>query len=460
MKKISTLVYLFCLMFMCSCTEFVELDAAKTQIATVNVFSNDAGARAAVVGIFSQMMTSTAFTGGGNNGITVVTGVSADELNIHSSTSQNLIALYNNNLTSLNATAVSTNWNEPYLYIYESNAIIEGAEKSTGLSKAVKSQVIGEAKFIRAFCYFYLINLYGDVPLLLTTDYRVNKTASRTPISEVYVQIEQDLLDAQGLLLEDYSFSKDEKTEPNKWAATALLARVYLYQKKWSQAEAQASAVINSQQFSLVTDLNSVFLMNSAEAIWQLMPVLPGYNTNEAMYLMIVSNPTRVSVTASTLSVFEAGDNRATDWLGSYTTGAGKTYRYAYKYKVRLIDQPLTEYYMLLRFAEQYLIRAEARAMQNNHAGAIDDINVIRNRAGLSAIDATGLTQQQVLDRIEHERRAELFIEWGHRWFDLKRSGKIDAVMSAVKPNWEQKDALFPIPQAEINANPNIIQNP
>lgn len=440
-----------------SCEQFVDLDAPKTQIVNDKVFANDSGARAAVLGIFSQMISGSSFASGGTNGITVIAGLSSDELNNHS-TSQNNIALFNNNLTSLNSTAVSANWNDMYLFIYECNSILEGIERSNGVSKAIADQVIGEAKFIRAFTYFYLINLYGDVPLLTTTDYRVNRLATRTPKSEVYEKIESDLMHSQKLLLGDYSYSGEEKVEPNKWAATALLARVLLYQKKWIDAEFHSSALIESKLFSLPS-LSTVFLKNSEEAIWQLMPVLPGFNTNEAPILMITSNPTRVSISSSVIANFESGDNRASSWLGSFTT-AGKTYRFASKYKVRLRDQPVTEYYTVLRLAEQYLIRAEARAMQDKLADAISDINVIRSRANLAPIDATGMSQQQVLDAIEHERRSELFVEWGHRWFDLKRSGKVDAVLGPAKPDWQPKDALFPLPQADINANPNLIQNP
>lgn len=457
MKKLYIIVGSILSLTVNSCDEFVELDTPKTQIVSAKVFSNDAGARASSLGILSQMINGTPFSGN-SFGITVAAGLSADELNNHSSSAQQ-IAVYNNSLAPSSNTTVSGNWSDLYLYIYESNAIIEGASASSGLSKETKDQVIGEALFTRAFCYFYLINLYGDVPLILSTDYRVNRLASRTLMADVYKQIETDLIEAQKLLLEDYSFSKDEKIEPNKWAATALLARTYLYQKKWSEAEAQSNAIIKSQHFSLVADLKSVFLKNSDEAIWQLRPVLPGYNTNEAMYMVISSTPTRVSATTSVTGIFEVGDNRATSWLGAFTTG-GKTYRYAYKYKVRLTGQPLTEYYMVFRLAEQYLIRAEARAMQNNLTGALDDINAIRQRAGIAAISSTGLTQQQVLDAIDQERRAELFIEWGHRWFDLKRSGKIDAVLGPVKPDWQPKDALFPIPLTEINADPNLVQNP
>ena len=459
MKKLYTLVFLLLSTIVLeSCNDFVELEAPKTQIVSASVFENDAGARAAVSGIFSQMMNVSSFASGGSNGITVITGLSGDELNNHS-TSQNQIALYTNNLTSLNSAAVSSNWNDMYSTIYQSNAVLEGTQGSGGLTPKIKDQVIGEAKFIRAFSYFYLINLYGDVPLVTTTDYRVNRVASRTPVSDVYTQIEADLVDAQKLLLEDYSYSLGEKTEPNKWAATALLSRTYLYRQKWTEAEAQARSIIDSEIFSLESDLNSVFLMNSTEAIWQLMPVIPGVNTSDAPYLIIASNPTRVSVSTAVTDIFEPADQRATSWIGTYTS-SGKSYNYAFKYKVRLRDEPVTEYNMIFRLAEQYLIRAEARANLNNLAGALEDVNVIRVRAGLDPIDATGLTQQQVLDVIDHERRPELFVEWGHRWFDLKRSGKIDAVLGSAKADWQSKDAMFPIPQAEINANPNLIQNP
>jgi hypothetical protein len=457
MKKIYVILFVMWTMVFNSCKDFVELDAPKTQIVSSKVFENDAGARAAVAGIFTRMMSGNSFASGGGFSITVVAGLSADELNSNS-VSQTINTLYDNNLTSLNS-AVSSNWSDMYTFIYQANSIIEGAQQSTTLSKAVKDQVLGEAKFIRAFCYFYLINLYGDVPLITSTDYRVNRLATRTPMSDVYSQIETDLLEAQELLLEDYSFSLGEKVEPNKWAATALLARTYLYEKKWSDAENQAGLIIGSQLFSLVADLNSVFLMNSDEAIWQLMPVAPGFNTNEGPYLVVASNPTRVTASQHVTDVFETDDQRATSWIGTYDNGTD-SYNFAYKYKVNFRDEPLTEYYMILRLAEQYLIRAEARAMQSNLSGAVDDLNAIRNRAGLTSLDASGLDQQEVLDLVDHERRAELFIEWGHRWFDLKRSGKIDQVLGPIKPGWQSKDALFPIPQSEINADPNLVQNP
>lgn len=453
MKRIFTiLVVMSCLV---SCESFVELDAPKTQIVNSALFANDAGAKSAIAGVYSQLMSAAGFASGGNSGVTVIAGLSADEL-INHSTSPVRVSIYNNSLTPVNT--VTSAWTEPFKTIYQVNSILEAVQTSTGITKPVRDQVTGEALFVRAFCYFYLVNFFGDVPLLLTTDYRANRVALRTPKTEVYQQIEQDLIEAQKLLTDDYSFSNGEKVRPNKWVANALLARTYLYQEKWAAAETQASAIIGSGQFSL-PDLNSVFLANSDEAIWQLKPVLPRINTFDGPYFFGEYGIIEVTASPSVLDWFEAGDNRAASWIANYT-GDDQTYDYAYKYKVVYADQPLTEYQMVFRLAEQYLIRAEARVQLEDFSGAIDDVNEVRVRAGLDPLDISMMSDEEVADAVVQERKVELFIEWGHRWFDLKRTGKIDEVLGAVKTGWQPNDALFPIPQSEIRANPNLSQNP
>ena len=113
----------------------------------------------------------------------------------------------------------------------------------------------------------------------------------------------------------------------------------------------------------------------------------------------------------------------------------------------------------MLRLAEQYLIRAEAEAEKGQLANAINDINVIRNRAWLGSLPGN-LGQTQVLAAIAQENRIEFFAEWGHRWFDLKRTGQANSVLAPIKPFWESTAQLFPIPYTEIQADPNLIQNP
>jgi hypothetical protein len=113
---------------------------------------------------------------------------------------------------------------------------------------------------------------------------------------------------------------------------------------------------------------------------------------------------------------------------------------------------------MVLRLGEQYLIRSEARAQQNDLSGSESDINIIRSRALLSGI--SNLSRDELLDTIAHERQVELFCEWGHRWFDLKRTGKLSAILRPIKPNWNDYAQLYPIPVTELANDPNLTQNP
>jgi hypothetical protein len=164
------------------------------------------------------------------------------------------------------------------------------------------------------------------------------------------------------------------------------------------------------------------------------------------------------------LNAFEPNDKRKTNWINNVTVGSvptSATYYFAYKYKSATLNAPVTEYTMVLRLGEQYLIRAEAKAHQNNIGGSQGDLNVIRKRAGLS--NTTANEKNALLAAILHERQTELFTEWGHRWLDLKRTNNIDAVMNTVAPTkgttWNSNWALYPIPLYDIIQNPNLVQN-
>jgi hypothetical protein len=156
----------------------------------------------------------------------------------------------------------------------------------------------------------------------------------------------------------------------------------------------------------------------------------------------------------------EPGDERKTNWINSLVIGS-TTYYYPFKYKIKSVaaGAPKTEYSVVLRLAEQYLIRAEARANLNNLTGAQSDLNKIRNRAGLPNTIANDVAA--ILAAVQKERQIELLAEWGHRWFDLKRTGRIDNVLGAIKgSNWQPTDALYPIPQGELLSNSSLTQNP
>lgn len=446
-------IYTTTLLLTGSCKKLVTVDPPKNRLVTQSVFTSDAGATSAIAGLYSDIMQTT--NGFASGALTLYAGLSSDELKDYSNTEQ--AEFYSNSLQSANGLNLRF-WAEGYNRIYAANSIIEGLQNSSGMSNAVKLQLEGEAKFVRALCHFILVNIYGDVPLVLSTSYQNNSVIRRSAVANVYNQIILDLTDAQSMLSIDYSFSNGERIRPNKWAATALLARVYLYKGDWVDAEAQSSTVIgNTSMYSLVGNLNSVFLKNSIESIWQLMPVRTDVNTSEGEAFILTGPPDNVALAPPFLTSFEKNDNRQSSWIDSLVFG-GNTYYYPFKYKIKT-SSSLAEYYTVFRLAEQYLIRAEARAEQNNLSGCISDLNIIRNRAGLANLPAN-LSQSQCLLATEQERKVEMFCEWGHRWFDLKRTNRATAILGVVKVGWQATDALYPIPQTEILNNPMISQNP
>jgi len=153
-------------------------------------------------------------------------------------------------------------WASAYNLIYLTNSLLEGLNNSEQISSDLKTQLEGEARFIRAFSYFYLVNLYGDVPLIVSTNYHENQLATRTSTVEVYEQIISDLEIAVDSLGSEYK--NGEKTTINKFAAASLLARVYLYLEDWEAAERLSSEVIDQNgTYEILQDLDQVFLANS-----------------------------------------------------------------------------------------------------------------------------------------------------------------------------------------------------
>jgi hypothetical protein len=429
-------------------------------VGSESVFEDEATATASLIGIYSQMTNSAGFASGGLSSITLLSGRSADDFINYSQGASSEFAA--NQLTENNSYVNDYLWKEGYSYIYDANAIMEGVSKSTKLAAPVKQQLIGEAKFLRAFCYFYLVNLFNDVPLITATDYRINSLAARAPSNRIYDQIVEDLSQAKDLLKEDYSASDGQKTRPNKLAAMALLARVYLFREEWDKAEMESTQVINAN-LNLESDLDRVFLKNSDEAIWQLIPPKGSFATKEGSTFILTEIPAEVSLSTELMKSFEDNDLRKTQWTGSVDI-EGSIFDFPLKYKVKYGEEELTEYSMVLRLAEQYLIRSEARAQQNNVTQAVQDLDRLRERAGLPLLEDVNPTigQLDLLRAIAQERRIELFSEWGHRWFDLTRTNQADIILpNKSGSSWQASDVLYPVPLKEIQNNSNLLpQNP
>jgi len=434
-----------------SCKKLIDVGPSKTELLTTTVFKDSATVQSTIAGLYESFAPQ---TGSYRNSISTMLALSADELLYNGN---DYDAITNNAVLSTDGTTAAV-WEDSYKTIYVANSLLEGVPTGEGISQNFRNQALAEARFIRAFCYFYLVNVYGDVPLVLGTDVAKNMNMARTPASDVYVQIIEDLKFAQSNLPSDYSISDDSRTRANRWVATAMLARVYLYNKNWAEAEAQAGSIINNTSlFSLDADLDAVFSPQSAEAIWQLYNDNSGYTwyATEVLPNPVTQIPTYF-LSSSLLGAFEPGDKRKQFWT-AMTNYSGTNYTYPYKYK-SLKSGADTEYYTILRLPEQYLIRAEARAQLNNAAGAREDLLVVRKRAGLINLPVTD--KDGILLAVEQERRIELNSEWGHRWLDLKRTGRINAVLTASKPSWKPSAALFPVPNAQRTLNRSLTQNP
>ncbi|MCR8556932.1 RagB/SusD family nutrient uptake outer membrane protein [Mucilaginibacter sp. BJC16-A38] len=461
------------LVLLSACKKLVEIPPSSAAINSDNVYNNNATAASVLNGIYGTLSAQD-YNASSVPAAYEYLSLSADELVLYDRNNPTLGPFYRNALSPSLGIDGQDPWVNCYPVIFQANDVIRGVTASANLSLALKQQLLGEAYFVRAYCYFYLVNLYGDVPLVTGTDFKINSVVARAPKDMVWQQIVADLKLAATDLSADFLggdalSASTERTRPTKWAATALLARAYLYNKDYPNAITVSSALIsNTAQFSL-DSLQDVFLKNSSETIWALQPVFnyPGSSTGEgSLFNLPLTGPSTggdvypVYLSNFVLNAFETGDQRKINWVNQATVG-GVTYNYPYKYKAGRFAPSLVEYAIQFRLAEQYLIRAEAE-VSSDPAAAVRDLNVIRSRAGLPGYTGA-MDNPSLLTAILHERQVELFTENGHRWLDLKRTTTVDAVMSQVSTQkggtWNTNQQLYPIPLSQILADPNLKQN-
>ncbi|ANI89611.1 hypothetical protein A9P82_10110 [Arachidicoccus ginsenosidimutans] len=450
-NKLSVALMVMSVAGITSCKKLIEIPGnPPTEVQQEMVFNDSSDIMSAMAGVYLNFK----IAGGGQNifsgMITEYIGCASDEL------------AYSYGNSFLTNTYVATDgtagnfWSSAYQNIYYINACLQGITSTGAISDSLKESLLGELKMVRAMNYFYLVNLYGGVPIVTSIDYKANAILPRSSVDSVYDFILSDLMDARKVLKPSYP--SEGRARPNLYTADALLARVYLYRGQYAQADALASDVINSGLYSLVAP-GSVFLQGSNEAIWQVPAIGTSQQTAEAYALLpfsIYSAP-NWQATNYLLDSFETNDLRKTSWIGVSTIN-GTSYNYINKYKQRSKDSLPAEGYVMFRLAEQYLIRAEALAQQNKLDSASADLNKIRTRAGLP--NSTASTKEEIINAVMHEREIEFFCEWGHRWFDLKRTGRIDAVLSKIKSGWVPEAALLPVPYNELQNDPYLTQNP
>lgn len=438
------------------CEDFLETDDPLGQLPHDEVFANEATATAAVTSLYGKLRDEVILTGSAS-GMGVLMGLYADELDYYGYPGDTYETFYLHNVLAADR-ATQGIWDSAYSLVYNCNSVLEGLHNSDQLTGELKQQLRGETLFVRGLIHFYLVNLFGEIPYLTSTDYHNNSKIRKVPIAEVYENIKTDLLEAKSLL--GVNYPTGERIRANKWAVSALLGRVYLYNEQWADAEMESSVVIdNTSLYTLEADLTKVFLKESSSAILQLKPQNEGSNSQEATtYIFDSPPPPFVALSNAMVDAMESTDLRKSLWIGEVNDGS-QTWYYSSKYKEQFNTGTSMEYSIAFRLAEQYLIRAEARAYQNNINGAQQDLDVIRNRAGLE--NTTANTLEDLKQAIVMERRFELFAEQGHRWFDIRRFGLANEILGPIKSGWKSTNVLLPIPESEILLNPNLEpQNP
>ena len=358
----------------------------------------------------------------------------------------------------------SNQWRFPYQSIYQANDFINHVEATDFLDENTKNGFLGQARYFRAYAYFMLVNAFGDVPLILSTD--VNEAAHQTnvPASEINKFIIEDLEKAEKEL-KDF---EGPTTRITREAIQALLSRVYLYTERWKDAKNMANKLIptadggSGSKFQLET-INKVFKSSSKESILSInMEGFSGpgtYSGYTRIGTFMVDGWYYLSQNLVKELQKDAKDLRNT-WTKPHKRDSELYCPYKYQNRSTPKSPADAEYLVLLRLGEQYLIRAEANAQLGNTEAALNDINLIRNRAGVDSIESVD-NKEELMLVIEHERRKELFGECGHRWYDLRRTHRANAVYSATdyKKNWKTYKTCLPIPDLEIARNPALKQN-
>jgi len=390
---------------------------------------------------------------------------------------------------------IMDHWYSSFKGITRANYVIEKVNGIPGLDENLAKRYIGEAKALRALFYYNLVTCFGDLPLVTKpiTD-EESKSMVRSPASEVWSLIISDLVDAAAVLPDKYGAS--DRGRATKGFANAMLSRVYLWTKQFDKAGDAAQAVINSSAgYGLETVYSSVFDGTSEfgpETIFDVMCAVgkgsiwdtEDNEVNRVIYTgpffswSHFSQPSRKFID----TMFEPGDlrrkasvldqkagdkydinangNLNDDVIPSNPPVDAHNLKYVPKGK-NLLDGSVwsgglqTVNVHIMRFSEVLLNYAEALNESGNTAGALVQLNKVRNRAGLPSATTTNKTE--LANIILHERAVEFCFE-GHRFFDLKRAGKLAEVLSPLGFTTGVNE-LFPIPQSDIDLSA-MQQNP
>ena len=397
-------------------------------------------------------------------------------------------------------------WRHHYETIYRANQVISKVP-GINMDAGLRNRIVGEAKFVRALLYSNLANLYGNVPLQLDPDNPASRPAT-VPEAQVWAQVERDLRDASGVLPVTYA-SPTDKGRPTKGAADALLGRALLQQRKWAEARTELLKVVANEAaagYMLMPNYGDNFTVagnNNAESVFEVQmsnyqPDLNQVGLNIGKFVgpcgigFCDGKPTRwyfdqffIDSTATVPRRYDPRADYTFFWNkpGEDVFGVPFTTRYGatstaifwkkwttYWKNFQDFDEPLN--FRVIRYADVLLMLAEAENESNASGGAAlakQYVDRVRARVQLAPLGAAAVASQAAMrDAILRERLLEFGLEQS-RWRDLRRQGMLDtqASIDVLKTHDSEfnffqlnKSKLLPIPQSEINTNPNARQNP
>lgn len=489
MKNITIATFLLFVIILAGCSKDFLTKSPEDSINTANFFNTEEDAIAAINGayqplqwpkLFNMRMWTTDIMAGNS-----IVGAGGGSDGQETQDQANFVTATDNQ-------GVLDLWRGPWPGILRTNLILEKVP-GMSISDEVKNRVLGEAYFLRAHYYFILVRFFGDVPLVLAP---VNPGDDLRPVRTdknlVYEQIIADLTKAAELLPARETYSGSDIGRASKGSAIGMLAKVHFTLGHWQETANFCAQVedlgytLNANYIDNFNPLNK----NSVESLFEIQYVSnAGYgfwdNENQASWLSTFTGPRGSDMvaggwgwnqpTSEFMNAYETGDLRK-DVTALYEGGPafeGQDYLASYSltgYNLRkfLVSKSLSPSYdnspmnfPVLRFADILLMKAEALNELGSTGQAEVSLNQVRTRAGLTEI--SGLSQTAFRDKVLHERRMELAYE-GQRWFDLIRvdNGQyaIQFLHSIGKTNMSEKFLLFPIPQKERDANPNLTQNP
>jgi hypothetical protein len=483
---IVVLLFGFSVVFLGACTDFLTEDL-KGDFSSDTYYQNDKQALQAINGVYNAL----AFTNS-DNVIWVFGDVASDDAVKGGNPGDQAEITYIDEFSANSTNGMIINyWTFAYEAIARANNVIANVP-GIAMDEALKNRIVGEAKFIRAYSYFNLVNIFGKVPLKLLP--QLTQETIHVPLSEisaVYQQIETDLTEAVAVL--PVSYSSSDIGRATRGAALAMLGKVNLYQQKWSSALGYFQQVEALGIYHLLpqyTDNFKIEYENSSESIFEIQQLANqnpgtgnqlnqwfapapegGYYFNAPTQLLV--DTYEKSTTGEVDPRLDASVGRdGQPWLN------GDIFNAAWSptgFLTKKHQQPLSEVssslkgdgdlnYIYMRYADLLLMKAEAFNEDGNADSARANLNKVRQRARASyngtppadlLADITTLDKTQLATAIQKERRVELAQEF-HHYFDLMRWGKVVAEAALGEDFSYDTKRYQPLPQKEIDANQAI----